>query len=103
MFLMAALLLTYPLMMMLAPIAPGTTAAVLAFVEKRRRFAVVAKHFLTRNDYICFLLFVAVFSQNLIFGVLYCWSRRFPTAQANIWGIPVPAMYLPFAHLVLVS
>lgn len=64
MFLMALMLLTYPLMMMLAPIMP-------------------------------------VFSQNLIFGVLYCWSRRFPTAQANIWGIPVPAQYLPFAHLIL--
>lgn len=64
MFLMGVMLLTYPLMMMIAPIAP-------------------------------------VFAQNLIFGVLYCWSRRFPTAQANVWGIPVPAQYLPFAHLVL--
>jgi Derlin-2/3 len=64
MFLMTVLLITYPLMNMLAPIAP-------------------------------------IFSQNLIFGVLYCWSRRFPTAQANVWGFPIPAMYVPFAQLVL--
>ena len=64
MFLMTAMLLTYPLMIMWAPIQP-------------------------------------IFSQNLIFGVLYCWSRRFPTAQANVWGFPVPAQYLPFAHLML--
>lgn len=64
MFLMTVMLLTYPLMQMLAPTFP-------------------------------------VFSQNLIFAVLYVWSRRFPTAQANVWGFPIPAMYVPFAQLVL--
>lgn len=40
-----------------------------------------------------------IFCQNMISYVLYAWSRRNPTANANIWGIPVPGVYLPFAHL----
>jgi Derlin-2/3 len=42
-----------------------------------------------------------VFTRNLVFYVLYVWSRRNPTANANIWGVPVPAVYLPFAYLAL--
>jgi Derlin-2/3 len=42
-----------------------------------------------------------VFTRNLVFFVLYVWSRRNPTANANIWGVPVPAVYLPFAYLAL--
>jgi Derlin-2/3 len=42
-----------------------------------------------------------IFCQNMISYVLYTWSRRNPTAQANIWGMPVPGAYLPFAHLAL--
>jgi Derlin-2/3 len=42
-----------------------------------------------------------VFAKNLVYCVLYVWSKRHPTAQANIWGIPVPANYLPFAYLAL--
>lgn len=42
-----------------------------------------------------------IFSKNLIYFVLYIWSKRNPTAQANIWGIPVPAIYLPFAYVAL--
>ena len=53
MFLMAALLLTYPLMMMLAPIAPGTTAVLLAFVEKMTCAIVSQRKTLTRGT--CFL------------------------------------------------
>lgn len=50
MFLMAALLLTYPLMMMLAPIAPGTTVTVLAFVKKKTfLFLLQNSHSRTRN------------------------------------------------------
>jgi Derlin-2/3 len=42
-----------------------------------------------------------VFTRNLVYYVLYVWSRRNPTANANIWGVPVPAVYLPFAYLAL--
>lgn len=42
-----------------------------------------------------------VFCNNLIFYVLYVWSKRHPTSQANIWGFPIPAIYLPFAYLAL--
>lgn len=42
-----------------------------------------------------------LYSKNLIYYVLYIWSKRNPTAQANIWGIPVPAIYLPFAYVAL--
>lgn len=41
------------------------------------------------------------FARNLVYFVLYVWSKRHPTAQANIWGVPVPALYLPFAYLAL--
>jgi len=42
-----------------------------------------------------------IFTRNLVFYVLYVWSKRFPTQQANIWGVPVPAVYMPFAYLAL--
>ena len=42
-----------------------------------------------------------IFARNMIYGVLYVWSKRNPTSQANIWGIPIPAMYLPFAYVAL--
>ena len=41
------------------------------------------------------------FALNMIYFVLYVWSKRNPTANANIWGIPVAGMYLPFAYLAL--
>lgn len=40
-----------------------------------------------------------IFARNIIYGVLYVWSKRHPTGQANIWGIPIAAMYLPFAYV----
>ena len=42
-----------------------------------------------------------IFSRNLVFYVLYVWSKRNPTAPANIWGFPMKAMYLPFAYVGL--
>lgn len=42
-----------------------------------------------------------LFCRNLIYFVLYVWSRRHPTSQANIWGVPMKAIYLPFAYLAL--
>ena len=42
-----------------------------------------------------------IFCKSLVFFVLYVWSKRFPTQQASIWGVPVPAVYLPFAYLAL--
>lgn len=42
-----------------------------------------------------------VYAKNLIYFVLYIWSKRNPTAQSNIWGIPIPAIYMPFAYVAL--
>jgi Derlin-2/3 len=42
-----------------------------------------------------------IFCRNMIYYVLYVWSKRNPTAQANIWGFPVQAIYLPFAYLAM--
>jgi Derlin-2/3 len=42
-----------------------------------------------------------LYCKNLVFFVLYIWSKKNPTAQANIWGIPIPAIYMPFAYLGL--
>jgi len=42
-----------------------------------------------------------IFNKNLTFFVLYVWSKRNPTAQANVWGVPIAAIYLPFAYLAL--
>jgi Derlin-2/3 len=42
-----------------------------------------------------------VFTNNMVYFVMYIWSKRHPTAQANIWGIPMEAIYLPFAYLAL--
>lgn len=42
-----------------------------------------------------------IFCKNLIYYVLYVWSKRNPTSQANIWGFPMAAIYLPFAYLAL--
>ena len=42
-----------------------------------------------------------VFAKNLIYYVLYVWSKRNPTSQANIWGFPIAAIYLPFAYLAM--
>jgi Derlin-2/3 len=64
MFAMAAILLTYPLVVWIAPIPP-------------------------------------YFTNNMVYFVMYVWSKRNPTAQANIWGIPMAGIYLPFAYLAL--
>mmetsp|Transcript_11311 Transcript_11311/g.27239 ORF Transcript_11311/g.27239 Transcript_11311/m.27239 type:complete len:291 (+) Transcript_11311:107-979(+) len=42
-----------------------------------------------------------VFCRNLTYYVLYIWSKRNPTANANIWGFPIKAIYLPFAYLAM--
>lgn len=42
-----------------------------------------------------------LFAGNLVYFVLYLWSKRNPTAQANIWGVPMPGSVLPFAYLGL--
>jgi Derlin-2/3 len=42
-----------------------------------------------------------IFSMNLVYYVLYVWSKRHPYAQASIWGFPVQARYHPFALLGL--
>merc|ERR1719203_1019498 len=42
-----------------------------------------------------------LFTRNLTFYVLYIWSKRYPTLDANIWGFPIKALWLPFAYLAL--
>lgn len=42
-----------------------------------------------------------MFARTLTFFVIYVWSKRHPTAPANIWGIPMKAIHLPFAYLAL--
>lgn len=42
-----------------------------------------------------------VFCKSMIYYVLYTWSKRHPTNNANIWGLPMQAIYLPFAYLAL--
>jgi len=42
-----------------------------------------------------------IFCENLAYYVLYVWSKKNPTNQANIWGFPIQGMYLPFAYLAL--
>lgn len=41
------------------------------------------------------------FVNNMVYFVMYVWSKRNPTAQAAIWGIPMEAIWLPFAYLAL--
>jgi Derlin-2/3 len=42
---------------------------------------------------------IPTFTRTLVFYVLYVWSKRNPNAPADIWGIPFPGMYLPFAYI----
>jgi len=42
-----------------------------------------------------------LFCENLIYYVLYVWSKKNPTNQANIWGFPIQGIYLPFAYLAI--
>lgn len=42
-----------------------------------------------------------VFCINLIYYVLYIWSKKHATSQASLWGFPIAAIYLPFAYLAL--
>jgi len=42
-----------------------------------------------------------IFTQNLVFYVLYIWSKRNPTNAANIWGFQMKAYQLPFAYLAI--
>lgn len=40
-------------------------------------------------------------TRTMIYYVLYVWSKRHPTAPANIWGIAIKAIYLPFAYVII--
>jgi Derlin-2/3 len=42
-----------------------------------------------------------LFTRTMVYFVMYVWSKRNPTAQASIWGIPLQAIWLPFAYLAL--
>jgi len=41
------------------------------------------------------------FGRNLIFSILYLWSRRNPNAMIQLNFIPIRGQYLPFAHIAL--
>jgi Derlin-2/3 len=41
------------------------------------------------------------FARNLVYSVLYLWSKRNSTTQANVLGVPMPGRMLPFACLGL--
>lgn len=45
--------------------------------------------------------FPPIFTKSMVYYVMYVWSKRNPTSRANIWGIPMEAVYLPFAYLAL--
>mmetsp|Transcript_7677 Transcript_7677/g.18937 ORF Transcript_7677/g.18937 Transcript_7677/m.18937 type:complete len:309 (-) Transcript_7677:135-1061(-) len=42
-----------------------------------------------------------VFCDNLVYYVLYVWSKKNPNDNSNIWGFPIQGVYLPFAYLGL--
>ena len=42
-----------------------------------------------------------VFTGNMVYYVLYVWSKKNPNDNSNIWGFPVQGVYLPFAYLGL--
>lgn len=44
---------------------------------------------------------IAVFSEPLLFVIMYVWSRREPEAQANIFGFKFKAIYLPWMYVAL--
>lgn len=48
-----------------------------------------------------FLNIFPIFHNNLVFFVVYVWSKRNPEAQGNIWGFPIPAPYFPWAYIAL--
>ena len=41
------------------------------------------------------------FTKNLVYFVVYVWSKRHPEANSSIWGIPIKGAMLPFAYLGL--
>lgn len=42
-----------------------------------------------------------LFVTSTVYFVMYIWSKRNPTVQSNIWGVPIKTVYLPFAYLGL--
>jgi len=42
-----------------------------------------------------------VFCDNLVYYVLYVWSKKNPNDNSNIWGFPIQGVFLPFAYLGL--
>lgn len=42
-----------------------------------------------------------LFCDNLIYYVMYIWSKKNPNSQSNIWGFPVQGVHLPFVYLAL--
>jgi len=42
-----------------------------------------------------------LFTSNMVYMVLYVWSKRHPTTSVSIWGFPVKGMMLPFVYVGL--
>mmetsp|Transcript_2690 Transcript_2690/g.3807 ORF Transcript_2690/g.3807 Transcript_2690/m.3807 type:complete len:146 (-) Transcript_2690:180-617(-) len=43
----------------------------------------------------------AIFTINLMFYVMYVWSRRHPDTRTTVLKLPVDASYVPFVHLAI--
>ncbi|KAK1576360.1 hypothetical protein Q3G72_013239 [Acer saccharum] len=47
------------------------------------------------------LLWTPFMGSSLVYMILYVWSREFPNARINIYGVSLKGFYLPWATLVL--
>jgi len=47
------------------------------------------------------IILAPVFCDNLVYYVLYVWSKKYPNSNSSIWGFPVQGIYLPFAYLAM--
>eukprot|EP00547_Thalassionema_nitzschioides_P003958 CAMPEP_0194203004 /NCGR_PEP_ID=MMETSP0156-20130528/2902_1 /TAXON_ID=33649 /ORGANISM="Thalassionema nitzschioides, Strain L26-B" /LENGTH=310 /DNA_ID=CAMNT_0038928653 /DNA_START=24 /DNA_END=956 /DNA_ORIENTATION=- len=42
-----------------------------------------------------------LYTSNMVYYVLYVWSKRHPNTSVSIWGFPVKGIMLPFAYVLL--
>eukprot|EP00546_Thalassionema_frauenfeldii_P018567 CAMPEP_0178907764 /NCGR_PEP_ID=MMETSP0786-20121207/7550_1 /TAXON_ID=186022 /ORGANISM="Thalassionema frauenfeldii, Strain CCMP 1798" /LENGTH=217 /DNA_ID=CAMNT_0020579595 /DNA_START=314 /DNA_END=967 /DNA_ORIENTATION=- len=42
-----------------------------------------------------------LYTSNMVYYVLYVWSKRHPNTNVSIWGFPVKGVMLPFVYVVL--
>lgn len=44
----------------------------------------------------CLVYLPTLYTDNMVFAVVYIWSKRNPTSEASIWGFPINAKFFPF-------